>query len=183
MKFYHPRNLAVTGLAFLFLARGCLALTPHQVQMVKFAYRIGGQTEVSIIEDESSVCRNKLGDYRQFRDGRWHPTAFGCGQLHCRAVRELTGWKRCPISRLIYDDRFNIVLSVAYFDFCLHETGTWRRALVCYNSGAAYGRRISRRGLRHNAYVRRIVRIQRGLNDFRSLYIPAPHVVSRLRDH
>lgn len=160
MDFRPPKLFLIWACLIIFCTPPAYALDKHQQDMVRFAYTLGGQTEVAIIETESSVCRHRIGD---------HGLAFGCGQLHCQAVHALL-W-RCPVHRLIYDDRFNVVVSTAYLAWCTHQTGSWGRALVCYHDGIRIARKCGRKYIRDNHYVRLI---QSRLHDFQSLYAAHP---------
>lgn len=168
---FSPKKLwPILAVICLLKATPSLGLDNHQQRMVQLAYEVGGQTEVAIIEQESSVCRHRLGDYHH-----GHPTAFGCGQLHCGAVH--TMFRNCPIHDLIYNDRFNIVVSAGYFAICLHKFGDWRRALVCYHSGPAAAGKCGRRCVSHDFYV---LGIESKLHDFPVQNSPA--LIFRLRN-
>ena len=145
LVFSPKKVLSILVLSIGFWAVGVSALDKYQTEMLQYAFVIGGPTEVFIIEQESSLCKHRVGD---------HGTAFGCGQIHCEAARVVL--RRCPIHRLIYDNRFNIRVSAAYYTWCFNKTGEFGRALICYNKGLRYARECRGRCIRDNQYVRHI---------------------------
>lgn len=126
-------------------------LTPSQLAARSYALRVGGRTLAAIIAQESSYCRDKLGD-----DGR----SLGCGQLQLRTARLFTDATR---RRLIHDDRYNIALAARYLQHCIFLMGSWRRGVYCYNHGPQAARRATWEVLLSDAYVRAVQRRLRRL--------------------
>ena len=124
---------------------GTSRLTPREARA--YAYRVGGATLVSIIHQESSFCRYRIGD---------DDTSLGCGQLKLDTARmfapNITRW------RLIHDDRLNIRLAWAYFQAAEAQTGSWTAAVYAYNKGIPQATAASWAALLHDPYVRAIER-------------------------
>ncbi|MDE1828237.1 MAG: hypothetical protein KGH65_03705 [Candidatus Micrarchaeota archaeon] len=124
------------------------AMTRHQRWALWYAYQVGfpySTTASAIIWQESSLCAHRIGTHHD----------YGCGGIQEGAV--WAAW-HMHVGRwaLIHDDKLNIHITVAYFNYCLSQTHNWERAVICYNTGPAYAKRLSWHYVVHNAYLRRI---------------------------
>jgi hypothetical protein len=156
---------AVLGIAFLASSRAAHAgadLTRQQNWAVLYASVVGSSyyadplpedydfrlTLTAVLAQESSLCNHKRG-----LDKR----SYGCGQLQRRTALLVHG---TPVTahKLQHDDALNIRLAARYLSYCMQQTGSWERGVICYNKGPYRARAMSDAEVAADLYLRSIRR-------------------------
>lgn len=157
-----------------------IALSSQQIQYLLMAREAGGsigwpETMESIVWQESSIGRFKIGD-----DGK----SLGVAHVQVDTAISImkkyqwvpqmsskTRHERMKIAhRLIHDDRYNLLIASLYFNDCYQQFQDWRRALICYNGGAALAAQYRSRDLNSFSYVVAIKLRLRELREEKSRY-------------
>lgn len=106
-------------------------------------------TAQAIMMEESSVCRNMIGD-----DG----SSLGCMQVSLGAVRRLfPGYPRRAWKKLVGEDALNISVGVSYLHWCIQRMKSWARGVVCYNAGPSFARNLTPWQVNHFPYLQAVI--------------------------
>jgi hypothetical protein len=105
-------------------------------------------TLTAVLTQESSLCTHKTG---------MDKTSYGCGQVRSHTAQLMYG---APVTakKLQKDDALNIRIAARYLAYCMQQTTSWERGVICYNTGPSLAKTITTAQVAKNAYLNNIRR-------------------------